>query len=1013
MVKLIQPSFGGGEVSPPVGARVDLARRAVAVELAENFYSTYTGSLNSRPGQAFVARAKQLGARLVEYEASRSVTYILELGNQYMRFHAQGGQVLDNGAAATISGATQANPVVVTATAHGFSNGDEVFIQSVAGMTELNGRAFKVANVAANTFELQTLGGTDVDGTAYTAYSSGGTATPPLELETPWATADLFDIIYAQSGAVLTFTHPDYSSRDLQLSGSTFTLTEIAFEPETSSPDNCLVGSNLDFTAATITGITQANPAVVTATAHGFANGEIVEITDVVGMVEVNNFRFEVANVAANTFELKDANTGADIDSTAYSAYTSGGTAVLEVRKRRYVVTAVNSDDEEESLPGFWRSLTVSNVTQADPAVVTVDDGHGLRDYDDLYISGVGGMTELNDRRYKVVSLSPTTFQLLDQSNANVDSTAFGAYTSGGTGRPLYGQIVQSADTGWDNAIDWDLVTEAQLYNIYASTSGTFGYIGSTENTFFVDDTIEPDYSVAPPLSRNPFDDPADTGELNPSVVGFFDQRRIFANTIRNENRFFMTQIGHFSNLSRRVPLQDDDAIIATIASRRINSIRHIVPLSDLIILTDGGEYRVFSSAGIITPNTINVKPQSYYGATKLRPIVAGSVGLFQTPGQFIREFSYDFAEDKFVGRDVTILARHLFDSFTLEDWDYAQAPYAVAWAIRDDGVLLSFTYMPEEDIYAWCRHTTRGSYKSVAVVREGDFDIPYFIVERKVGGETVAFIERQDERNFKTLEDAFCVDAGLSLDEPITITGYSQANPIVVTAPTHGLSNGDYVDISDIMSEADNTRGEAYSSEINGTGYTVANVTANTFELQNAGSDVDGTSFSAYSSGGKLRKAVTTVGGLWHLEGATVVAAANGYAEEGLTVTNGQVTLGERASRIHVGLSYLCRLRSLPIATYAEGGETSQSRAKNISRLTVQVYRTMGMWTGPDVNSMREAKFGLPALYGQPLDMVTEDVSTTLKGDWDKRRQVVIEQRSPLPMSILTMIPDVTGGGN
>jgi len=70
-------------------------------------------------------------------------------------------------------------------------------------------------------------------------------------------------------------------------------------------------------------------------------------------------------------------------------------------------------------------------------------------------------------------------------------------------------------------------------------------------------------------------------------------------------------------------------------------------------------------------------------------------------------------------------------------------------------------------------------------------------------------------------------------------------------------------------------------------------------------------------------------------------------------------------------------------------------------------------MWTGPDEDNMREAKFGLPALYGQPPDLRTEDFDVTLKGDWDKRRKIVIEQRAPLPMTILALIPDVIGGGN
>lgn len=77
------------------------------------------------------------------------------------------GHVVDS--EKTITAATQASPVVITAAAHGFSNGNIVAIYSVAGMIELNGRTYTVANKTTDTFELS-----GVDGTGYTAYSSGG-----------------------------------------------------------------------------------------------------------------------------------------------------------------------------------------------------------------------------------------------------------------------------------------------------------------------------------------------------------------------------------------------------------------------------------------------------------------------------------------------------------------------------------------------------------------------------------------------------------------------------------------------------------------------------------------------------------------------------------------------------------------------------------------------------------------------------------------------------------------------
>lgn len=81
---------------------------------------------------------------------------------------------LSSVAQATVTGISQANPGVVTAVAHGLSNGDLVALHNVAGMTEVNGRTFKVANKAADTFQLNDMDGTAVSTLAMTAYASGG-----------------------------------------------------------------------------------------------------------------------------------------------------------------------------------------------------------------------------------------------------------------------------------------------------------------------------------------------------------------------------------------------------------------------------------------------------------------------------------------------------------------------------------------------------------------------------------------------------------------------------------------------------------------------------------------------------------------------------------------------------------------------------------------------------------------------------------------------------------------------
>ena len=74
----------------------------------------------------------------------------------------------------TITGATAADPVVVTVAAHGFSNDQIIAIWDVLGMTDLNGKRYIVQNVTTNTFEITDENGHDIDGSNFNAYTSGG-----------------------------------------------------------------------------------------------------------------------------------------------------------------------------------------------------------------------------------------------------------------------------------------------------------------------------------------------------------------------------------------------------------------------------------------------------------------------------------------------------------------------------------------------------------------------------------------------------------------------------------------------------------------------------------------------------------------------------------------------------------------------------------------------------------------------------------------------------------------------
>ena len=174
------------------------------------------GGVTRRPGTEYLGEIKNSAstARLIPFQFKTTDTYILEFGDQTMRVFRSGLQVLD-ATDKVITGITQADPGVITSNSHGFSDGDEIFVDAIVGMTELNGRNYRVDNATTNTFTLTDLFGNDIDTTSFTAYGSAGTATEIYNIATPYAVADLPALRFVQSADTMFIVHPSYAIRKL------------------------------------------------------------------------------------------------------------------------------------------------------------------------------------------------------------------------------------------------------------------------------------------------------------------------------------------------------------------------------------------------------------------------------------------------------------------------------------------------------------------------------------------------------------------------------------------------------------------------------------------------------------------------------------------------------------------------------------------------------------------------------------------------------------------------------
>ena len=506
-------------------------------------------------------------------------------------------------------------------------------------------------------------------------------------------------------------------------------------------------GATLLEASRVVNSITQASPGVFNITAHGFVAGQWIHIAGAAGMTEVNGRYWKVGVVLdPDTVSLTDL-AGVALNTAGFGAYTGSGTA-----SRVYEIVT----------PYAEADLFDLHYTQSADVLTLVHPTYQ--------------QAEL--RRLGATNWTLTSFTLAPVQVAPTNVVA----TPTGTGSETYNYVVTAiaadgleeslasgsascsnnlATAAQFNVITWDDAAGAVRYNVFREENGLFGFIGQAADgtTGFKDTNFDPDVSKTPAEAEDPF-----VGAGNyPQAVGYHEGRRWFGGTNNRPQNLWGTRSGTESNMSYSIPTKDDDRIAVRIAARQANTIRHIIPLDELMLLTSGGEWRITAqNSDVITPATISYKPQGNIGSSNVQPAITNRAVLYaQDRGGRVNELLYKWESQGYETRDVSILAPHLFDAYTIRQLAYSRAPYSILWAVRSDGVLLGLTYVVEHQVAGWHWHDTEGAFESVCSIPEGNEDTPYFIVQRNVNGRSVRYVERLHTRAFATLPDAFFLDCG------------------------------------------------------------------------------------------------------------------------------------------------------------------------------------------------------------------------------------------------------------
>lgn len=494
-----------------------------------------------------------------------------------------------------------------------------------------------------------------------------------------------------------------------------------------------------------------------------------------------------------------------------------------------------------------------------------------------------------------------------------------------------------------------------------------------------------------------------------PAESAVFQQRQVFASTFNQPLTLWASRPGLRTNFDNSRVVVDSDSYEFEIEVPEVTPISHLVPMrGGLLIMTQAGIWQLAGTGGgAVTPTNALADPQSFGGVSNLPPLKVDSDLLYvEGKGATVRMLAYSDISKVYGGTDVSILSNHFFGpGRRIVAWAFAQEPFKVVQAVREDGVLLSFTTVKEQNIYAWTENTTKGLYRDVCAVQEGSEDVAYYAIERFLAGGQVKTFERSTTRNYSDVEDAMFVDSGLRL--PVTAATGATLQPAAATGT--GIAFNTDVNIFSAGNVGYIIRcggGMATITSYVNQKQVICTITRPI--LQTIPEHPTNKPYPFESGNWYLEPKVSTVGGLWHLEGESVKVLEDGERVTTATVTNGSVTLSAPSTRVVVGIPYRSLARSLPITV---GGNAIEGRRKRVSGLAFRVNESKGVKWGARLTELFAPKFFAEIPFGGSVRLFTGMSDISIEPQYDKDGQIYFVQDDPLPATLLGYVLHVDVG--
>lgn len=609
----------------------------------------------------------------------------------------------------------------------------------------------------------------------------------------------------------------------------------------------------------------------------------------------------------------------------------------------------------------------ISLISQADPCTVVLASPSSSQPFqvgDRIYINLGAGLVELNEGEFIVASIAygSVTIPVVDASGTGTNVTATGWYMT-------------LTDPGTGAAID--------------STS----YLQYQGGGFAV--------KVVPMFAA--------TGDY-PACGTLYQERLVVGGTDNNPTQINGSVEDDYPDFICD-PNEDDYAIQYTLVSNQVNQLLNMLGTPNALLAgTSGGVWVIQGSNGSsssLSQTNVSAVVQSTQGVAALQPqLVNGSAIFVSRSTRIVTFLLYSFVSNTWENIDLTRLNRTITLGSSESTSGIAQTafqmePYPIFWAVRNDGQLLGLVFNTQDQVFGWFRinMVPEGGYiESAAVITgSGQEDQVVVVVNRTVNGVVQRYVEYfMPQEIFSRLSNAFFVHSGQQLQGvgPFAITGITNANPPVVTAPGHTLTNGMTVQIAQVNGMVSPT-GQAINQDAT-EAYTVTGVSGNTFELQG----MDTSAWTPYVSGGSVSQVFNRVTGMSYLLGNTVVAVGEGAVIlQPTEVTSDEVGFPYYANLITIGIPYDTIIQPTNPVLSSQGA-TSRGMPQKLNRVTLSLYQSMGGQYGEDLGHMYDITYG-PGTKAKTPQMSTAEFTRDMDCDWTEESTFIVRQSDPLPFTL------------